>query len=164
MKELFLFELKIQFKGQYFCTLPEHHKIWRPTFSSYMLWTEGAPITKLCQKAWYIRIRPWKRKHGSVQRRITGVSLEKTIQSLSFSFDQLSFIKTIYQKLIKRAWGQLYAYISLFATAIEKTMNWKSISTRSYSCVCYILMSILKDFSVRSSSCKLITHTVKFHR
>ena len=129
-----------------------------------MLWTKGAPITKLCQKAWYIRIRPWKRKHGSVQRRITGVSLEKTIQSLSFSFEQLSFIKTIYQKFIKRAWGQLCAYISLFATAIEKTMNWKSSSTRSYSCVCYTLMSILKDFSVRSSSCKLITHTVKFHR
>ena len=153
----------MQLKGQYFGTQRERHKIWRPTFSSYMLWIKGAPITKLCQKAWYIHIRPWKRKHGSVQRRITGVSLEKTSQSLSFSFAQLLFIKTIYQKLI-RAWGQLYAYISLFATTIEKTMNWKSSSARSYSCVCYISMSISKGFSVRPSSCKLITHTVKFHR
>ena len=103
-----------------------------------MLWTKGIPITKLCQKAWHIRIRPWKRKHGSVQRRLTGVWLEKTSQSLSFSFAQLSFIKTIYRKHIKRTWGQVYAYIWLLATTIEKTMNCKSSSARSYFlCVLY---------------------------
>ena len=85
-----------------------------------MLWIKETPITKVCQKAWYIRIRPWKSKHGSVQGRLAGVSLEKTSQSLSFSFAQLPFIKTIYQKRIKRAWGQLCAYSWLFATVIEK--------------------------------------------
>ena len=78
------------------------------------------PITKVCQKAWYIRVRPWKREygHGSVQYRLIGVRLENASQKLSSLFAQLLLIKIIYQKFIKRAWVQLYTYIWLFVTVI----------------------------------------------
>ena len=75
--------------------------MWRPTFSSHMLWTKGTLISKLCQKAWYIRIRPWKRKNGSVKRRVTGVTVEKARQSLSFSFAQLSLQKPSIKSALK---------------------------------------------------------------
>ena len=78
------------------------------------------PITNVCQKAWYIRVRPWKREygHGSVQYRLIGVRLENASQKLSSLFAQLLLIKIIYQKFIKRAWVQLYTYIWLFVTVI----------------------------------------------
>ena len=55
-----------------------------------------------------------------------------------FSFSQLSLIKTVHQKGIKRAFGQLY--VSDYSQQQEeKTMNCKSSSARSYSCDALIL-------------------------
>ena len=97
-----------------------------------------------------------KKTRGSEQRRLTGVSLEKTSQNLSFLFGQLLFIKTIYQKHINRAWGQLHTYILLFATTIGKKWWIANQVPREVIPVC-LCLDVTKNQSAKTLCDKIPT-------